>query len=757
MRKLATIAFSFAAATFASVLLPWDGWHLWAACALLLCAVVAALVGREYDHTRRALLILCSMAVALAYFDIYRTVICGPVVEQCGEEHPFVGIVTDYPTEANRGEKVTLWLRPGVKAVYYGDLAGLELQPGQRVSGTAQWQNAAQIRGNDLSTFTAKGEFVLLMERDALSVEPYREGSMLFFPQRAARAVKVMIGRIWDDPATESFMLAELTGDRSHISEEHSVIMSETGLSHLFAVSGLHCALLVSLLGLLIPPTRRRLFAAIAIVVLLFYMLMVGMTPSVVRACVMQIALLVAPLFKRDSDSLTSLGAALLLLLILNPYAAGGIGLQLSFAATLGLVLLSGKIHLFLSGLYRGKRRKVKFLVSMVSANVSASLSVLVFTVPLTAYYFNILTLISPLSNLLAVPVAGWNFMVGLVTVLLGFIWLPAARIVGWLNWAMVHYILLVTRWLMGLPGHALYFANRYLKYWLTYVYLLLGICCLTKGKKRRYVLAGLLAVLTLLFSLGLNSREYHYGAVNAMAIDVGQGECVLLYSGSDAVLVDCGSSNSYIDAGRRAADQISSMGIQRLSAVVLTHYHADHANGMIKLLSRIPTDRLWLADIEDEFGVRDRLVDFASQHGIEVRFIRDSDSLSMGEAELTVLPPIGKGDMNEQGLTILCSAGDFDVLITGDMAGSTERQLIDAYDLPDIELLVVSHHGSKNSSDPAFLKAVRPEIAVICVGDNSYGHPTEEAMRRLLAAGAELYRTDTQGNILITVHGGEN
>ncbi len=756
MRKLATIAFSFAAGIFAAVLLPWDGWYLWAACAFAALAVVAAFLRGRLPFDGRELLILCSLAVALAYFDAYQTLICRPAVDLCGETRPFSAVVTEYPVETDRGVKVTVRLRPGVKAIYYGNSSCAGLLPGQHISGTAFWQNAGRIRENEISTFTARGIFVLLYAKDGPAVEKGQEGSLLFLPQRAAHSVKKMIGKVWDDPVTESFLLAELMGDRSHISDEDDAAISETGLAHLFAVSGLHCAFLVTLLGLLISPARRKLFCAISIAVLLFYMIMVGLTPSVVRACIMQIALLVAPLFKRDGDSLTSLGMALLVLLLVNPYAAGGISLQMSFAATLGLILLSGKIHVFLTGLYHGKRKRVRYIISLLSANLSASLSVMVFTVPLTAYYFNILTLISPLSNLLAVPVAGWNFMAGLVNVLLGFLWLPAARLTGWVNWGMVHCVLLIARWLMRLPFHALFFSNRYLKYWLIYVYVLFGVCLMSRGSRRRYFLAAVLAAASLALCLGLNRAEYRYGTMGAVAVDVGQGECVLLFSGNDAVLVDCGSSNSFISAGDRAADQIGSMGIHRLRAVVLTHYHADHANGMVTLLSRVGVDQLWLPDIDDEFGVRDRLMDMAQRYGIQTHFIHAPSALPMGEAELTVYPPIGQGDMNEQGLTILCSAGDFDLLITGDMAGTTEKHLIQIYDLPDVEVLVASHHGSKYSSSEEFLKAVRPETAIICVGDNSYGHPTEETLRRLSVAGAEIYRTDLHGNILITVHGGE-
>ena len=149
------------------------------------------------------------------------------------------------------------------------------------------------------------------------------------------------------------------------------------------------------------------------------------------------------------------------------------------------------------------------------------------------------------------------------------------------------------------------------------------------------------------------------------------------------------------------------------------------------------------------------RAVELAREKDIAVTMVTDVYRLPMGSAMLTIYPPVGAGDLNEQGLTYLCSAGDFDALITGDMAGNTEKKLREQFALPDIEVLVVGHHGSRYSSTDAFLQQVRPETAIISVGDNSYGHPTQEAMDRLSRNGAAVYRTDRQGNILVTVNGG--
>ena len=754
MRVLATVGFSFAAGLFLT-LLPWDGWQLYAAGALALASLLWALLGRGTPHLRRVLLVLLPLMVSLLYFSAYRALVRQPVQALCGGEHDFSAAVCDWPEATERGAKVTIRLHGllGAKAVYYGDDDLLSLRPGDALSGTAWWNDVAAIGDGDLRQFSSRGVYALLYDRDTLTVQPAPDMPLGYAPQYAAKALRDKLAQLWDDPSVLGFLTAELTGDKSLLPESDYVAMQETGLAHIFAVSGLHCAFLVTLLSLLIPPTHRRTLCAVASAVLVFYMLLTGLSPSVARACVMQLFLLSAPLFRRGSDPLTSLAAALTVILLVNPYAVGSVSLQLSFAATLGMVLLSGRLYKSFTGWYRGRNRAVRAALSFLAANLAATLGALVFTAPLTAYYFNILSLVAPLAGLLAVPAAGYAFMSAFVSALLGLVWTPLGHLAGYVPLLLVKYILWAAHLLLAVPYHAVYFTNVYLRVWLLYVYAAFLGCAVTPDGKRKYALASALTVLTLAACLWLNSRWQQYGAFRAAVLDVGQGESVALCSGSEAALVDCGSSNSYVDAGSVAADALQSAGIRRLSAVIVTHYHADHTNGLTEVLTRLPVDTLYLPDIEDEYGVRDRLVSLAAHQGADVVFVTEPTRIALGEAVLTVYPPLlTTGDLNEQGLTALATAGDFDLLITGDMAGQTEQLLAQTYPLPDVEVLVVSHHGSRYSSDESFLRAITPDNAVISVGDNRYGHPAEETLRRLQAVGATVWRTDQQGSIRIII-----
>lgn len=154
-----------------------------------------------------------------------------------------------------------------------------------------------------------------------------------------------------------------------------------------------------------------------------------------------------------------------------------------------------------------------------------------------------------------------------------------------------------------------------------------------------------------------------------------------------------------------------------------------------------------------DDAGGKEQVLAAARAHGAKVKDLSTLTQEPLGQGMLTVYPPLGAAQDNERGLSVLCSAGEFDLLVTGDMNAATEQLLLAGYPLPDLEVLVAGHHGSRRSTSQELLETLRPETAIISVGANSYGHPADETLRRLADSGAAIYRTDKQGTIHLTVN----
>ena len=207
----------------------------------------------------RGMLILFALCGALVYTALFQALVQAPVTARCGQMGEFSGTVLSRPVETEWGVRVTIRLSgSAAKAEVYADAEYTALEPGQQLSGMAQWQDAARIRENDVTAFTSRGVFALLYARGPLTAEEGSAGSVRWLPQRAVYALREKIAAIWPDGDTAAFVTAELTGDRSGMAEEDAAVMTQAGVAHLFAVSGLHCAFLVSLLGLLLPSGGGR-------------------------------------------------------------------------------------------------------------------------------------------------------------------------------------------------------------------------------------------------------------------------------------------------------------------------------------------------------------------------------------------------------------------------------------------------------------------------------------------------------------------
>jgi len=236
-------------------------------------------------------------------------------------------------------------------------------------------------------------------------------------------------------------------------------------------------------------------------------------------------------------------------------------------------------------------------------------------------------------------------------------------------------------------------------------------------------------------------------GGTSVTVLDVGQGLSVVLVSDEHTMVVDCGSISGE-NAGEIAHEYLLNRGRTSIDLLVLTHFHADHVNGAEFLISRVSVSALAVPDPEGSFLAGD-IIELARKRGADIIYVTETLSVSLGGISVMLYPPLGQGDENEQGLSIL-TVGEVNALITGDMNSSSERGLLRFAALPEIDLLVVGHHGSKNSTSEELLSELAPDIAIISVGRNSFGHPAGDTLDRLEKFSVVVYQTAELGHVTV-------
>jgi len=752
-------AFSFSAAIFAIIYGKLDAFLLPLGGALLLAAAAVGLAVREKSHKRAyALLILSGLAAGFLWTALYMEVFFQPARDLDDRTVRLTATVADWPQEGNYGGYTVLVRaetegRVEVSAILYVDGQGAQLRPGDRIGTVAHCTLGDRtFAGEKITYYTAKGIFLRAQAYGRLTVQRPDKVPPQYWSAWAAKGLKTGIAAAFPEDAA-GFVQALVTGNRDDLTDEFTTSLERTGLSHTVAVSGMHLAFLASLLTALLGRGRRST-AVLTILWVFLFCGIAGNTPSVLRAAVMVLMLQFAPLLERERDGPTSLGVALMILLWLNPFAAAHIGLQLSFTSVSGILLVSDRVQEWLLRLFRMDdlhhpkdrlerclRAGPYFAVSTLAATLGAS----VLTVPLVGLHFDLISLISPLSNLMTLWAIGLLFLGGLGVGALGALLPEAAAVLAVPFTALVHYL----RWVIDLLSRpmlaALPLNSVCYRAWVVLLYLLLLVSVRMKGKRPLWmpITAG---AVSLALAIGLTRAAFYIGDMAVSVLDVGQGQSVLVRAGSFLTLVDCGGDGRD-DPGDVAADYLQSLGIGGIDLLVVSHYHDDHANGVPQLLRRIGVGEIVLPDVEEDAPLRAEIAAAARERGAEVTFMRET--LRIGDC-VTVFPPVmGEGTTNELGLTVLASEGELDVLITGDMEGEGERLLVEEVPLPDIEVLVAGHHGSATSTTRELLEAVRPDLALISAGlNNKYGHPARETLERLDGAGAEIYRTDLYGTL---------
>lgn len=611
------------------------------------------------------------------------------------------------------------------------------IEPGMVLTGPFRFRVTAPGGEKASAYYQGEGIFLLAYQADELTVSA-QPRSFRYLPALLRQKILLALDQLLPTDVSP-FAKALLIGDSSDLDYETVTDFSVSGIRHIVAVSGLHVSILFTLLSLL-SFRKRFLSAAIAFPTLFLFAAVTGFTPSVSRACIMSALMLTASLANQEYDGPTALSFAGLVLLLVNPLVITSVSYQLSFASVAGIFLFSPGIRKWLLSLFELKNAEIlkRGFVRWFSLSVSVTLGATVMTVPLCALYFGTVSLAAVLTNLLVLWVISFIFYGLILLCLLSTFWSTGAVFLGKLLSVPIRYVLLTAKTIADFPLVAIYTRSPYITAWLVFVYLLLAMFLLSKNRKP--LVLSCCAVLGLCFSLLAAWAEPLMDEVRFTVLDVGQGQCLLLQAEGKTYMVDCGGSS---DSGAAdvAAETLLSQGISELDALVLTHYDRDHAGGAENLLSRIDAKLLVLPAVHSDLSLKAERVLYAA----------DDLVLTSADLKIHIFSSQIPGNDNENSLCILFDTENCDILVTGDRDSFGERMLLRNANIPDVDVLVAGHHGSKHATCDELLSAVRPETVCISAGRNNlFGHPAPELLARLEKYGCALYRTDLQGDILI-------
>ena len=617
-----------------------------------------------------------------------------------------------------------------------------------------------------------------MISKYSLVIEPRQENSLARLAEQVRNKYEEYMAQAMpsqDAAAIFAMLFGGYQGIRPELLEAFTV----TGIVHILSVSGSHITLMAgtaNIVGRFLHMSPRAT-AALATGVILFYSLLAGAIPPVIRSALMGILTLLALTAGRERDAQHILGLVALALLLYSPLWLFDISFQLSFGVTAGLLYLASPL--------RESLRKILpiFVADSLAVTIGAQLSVL----PIIAWYFYVLSLSSLLANLVIAPIVEWIIVAGLLAGLLASLLPLAGKVVFLLSSVVLGLVYELSRWVAALPGSQIYMPTFSwwggMLYYMGLGWLILGdeyrkrlMSCvgskylLAVGQKlgsskgwQAVSLLGMLAVIFCYWQIWCNDKE-----MQVHFIDVGQGDSALVITPHGrAFMVDTGGvrEGSYDIGSRVDVPYLLHYGVEKLDYIFLTHAHDDHAGGVKGILTKIPVGAIGIGhegagDYLQAFGtgeigkIEKLLVPLQEGSSIELDGVRidmlySPESRKVQESQL-------QATGNEFSNLIRVSYGEASFLFTGDLVAEQEQQVLANGTNVASTVLKVGHHGSRTSSSQEFLTAVNPGWAVISCGyNNSFGHPHKEILNRLTSCTkAKILRTDQQGAIVFRTDG---
>ncbi|MGI5901561.1 MAG: DNA internalization-related competence protein ComEC/Rec2 [Desulfitobacteriia bacterium] len=619
-------------------------------------------------------------------------------------------------------------------------------------------------------TITATGE-VLILERGRTNLawsirQKIRQNLMKYWPEEAG------------------ILEGILFGDKRGIPVQALEMYKATGVMHVFAASGANVAFVIALVWTLFffLPKKYRTGATLAVMVL--YAALCQGNPPILRATILGAIVLSGRLGRGKVPSLRWLTYVALILIIYRPLYVKDVSFQLSFIATGGILVLGPLLEKL-----KGLRRLPQPFNLAAAVALGAQIAIL----PILIEVFHRVSLAGFITNVFMIFFLGIVLQLGLLGCF--FLWFPALSFIFFQTafWVL-KAVNVILDFVASLPGAYFWVLNPGFLFWIIWYGALfffledrekLGFILRVQLRRIKGLLlkvfprweglsrengAGILKCKKgqRYLAFGLVILFFFYGAfvrtparMTVTFLDVGQGDCIIIQTAREQLVVDTGFRTEKFDAGERILlPYLMENRVGSLDMVFITHEDSDHLGGARSLLTNLPVQVVAIPELTSEVEI------LAWEEGIPSNILYDPDKLKRLKAgdrinfssglNIEVLAPVYRGgnseNPNRRSLVLLLSYLGVKILLTGDLE-MEEMQEIRARGVPwDADFLKIPHHGSKGSLDPLWFDETNPQAVFISVGANSYGHPAPEVLAYWEERGIPVFRTDLHGTIILEI-----
>lgn len=479
------------------------------------------------------------------------------------------------------------------------------------------------------------------------------------------------------------------------------------GLSHILAISGLHVNILVMFLDIIGKNIgfNKKYYGIFVIIFLVFYGYIISFPVSLIRVIAMYSFNYLNIYLYKPNDNINNLLFGILIVCLVNPFFIYSIGFYLSFAAIFSIYYINEKIEKIFPEIPR-------WFMSLISVQFG--------TLPFMLFYFNSFNLLSIIANFILIPIMSYGLILGFAYLVISF--LPIGKIIDWI-FVVVEYII------NGISAISNIFEVKFYSFTFTsiFVYFILLICVFNYKwimlNIKRY------SLLLILFAAIL-IKPHIIQTVTVNFIDVGQGDSFMIRS-NETILYDTGGNPLNTNSsGKKYVEYLRKNGVRKVDKIFLSHDDLDHIGNLEKVLENIKVGAI-----------------YGNSNKYKSEKIKQGDIFKGRNFSIKVILD-GKGieSSNDSSVVLLLKVYNTNILLTGDVEENENNIKL----IEKIDFLKVAHHGSKYSTRDLFLEQNKIENAIISVGKNRYGHPSDEVLQRLVNKGINILRTDIDGNIEI-------